>query len=71
MDRTLDYWYKDLEALPTGQIAKEHIIQLGFSFKPVDFVIGANLTGRVLSVRASKSSSVMTMAVLRPRLFTG
>ncbi len=43
MDRTLDYWYKDLlEALLTGQIAKEHINQPGFSYTSVDFVIGAD-----------------------------
>jgi hypothetical protein len=42
MDRTFDYWYKDLEALLTGQIAKEHINQPGFSYTSVDFVIGAD-----------------------------
>jgi hypothetical protein len=42
MDRTLDYWYKDLEQLLTGQIAKEHSNQPGFSYASVDFVIGAD-----------------------------
>ncbi len=41
MDRTLDYWYKDLEGLLAGQIAKEHINQPAFSYASVDFVIGA------------------------------
>jgi hypothetical protein len=41
MDRTLDYWYKDLEGLLTGQIAKEHVNQPAFSYASVDFVIGA------------------------------
>ena len=42
MDRTLDYWYKDLEGLLAGQIAKEHINQPAFSYASVDFVIGAD-----------------------------
>jgi hypothetical protein len=42
MDRTLDYWYKDLEDLLVGQIAKEHINQPGFLYTSVDFVIGAD-----------------------------
>jgi hypothetical protein len=42
MDRTLDYWYKDLEGLLVGQIAKEHINQPAFSYASVDFVIGAD-----------------------------
>jgi hypothetical protein len=42
MDRTLDYWYKDLEALLAGQIVKEHINQPGFLYTSADFVIGAN-----------------------------
>jgi hypothetical protein len=42
MDRTLDYWYKDLEALLAGQIAKEHINQPGFSYTSANFFIGAN-----------------------------
>jgi hypothetical protein len=41
MDRILDYWYKDLEGLLAGQIAKEHINQPAFSHALVDFVIGA------------------------------
>jgi hypothetical protein len=41
MDRTLDYWYKDLEGLLAGQIAKEDINQPVFSYALVDFVIGA------------------------------
>jgi hypothetical protein len=39
MDRTLDYWYKDLEGLLTGQIAKEHVNQPAFLYASVDFVI--------------------------------
>jgi hypothetical protein len=43
MDHTLDYWYKDLVGLLTGQIAREHINQpAGFSHASVDFVIGAD-----------------------------
>jgi hypothetical protein len=42
MDLTLDYWYKDLEGLLAGQIAKEHINQPAFSYASVDFVIGAD-----------------------------
>jgi hypothetical protein len=42
MDRTLDYWHKDLEGLLTGQIAKEHVNQPAFSYASVDFVIGAD-----------------------------
>jgi hypothetical protein len=42
MDRTLDYWYKDLEGLLAGQIAKEHINQPAFLYASVDFVIGAD-----------------------------
>jgi hypothetical protein len=42
MDRTLDDWYKDLEGLLTGQIAKEHDNQLAFSYALVDLVIGTN-----------------------------
>jgi hypothetical protein len=42
MDRTLNYWYKDVEGLLAGQIAKEHINQPGFSYASVDFVIGAD-----------------------------
>ncbi len=42
MDLTLDYWYKDLEGLLTGQIAKEHVNQPAFSYASVDFVIGAD-----------------------------
>lgn len=43
MDHTLDYWYKDLVGLLTGQIAREHINQpAGFSYASVDFVIGAD-----------------------------
>jgi hypothetical protein len=42
MDRTLDYWYKDLEGLLAGHIAKEHINQPAFSYVSVDFVIGAD-----------------------------
>jgi hypothetical protein len=42
IDRTLDYWYKDLEGLLAGQIAKEHINQPAFSYASVDFVIGAD-----------------------------
>jgi hypothetical protein len=42
MDHTLDYWYKDLEILLTGQIAKEHNNQPAFSYTSVDFVIGAD-----------------------------
>jgi hypothetical protein len=42
MNRTLDYWYKDLEGLLAGQIAKEHINQPAFSYASVDFVIGAD-----------------------------
>jgi hypothetical protein len=42
MDRTLDYWYKDLEGLLTGQIAKEHVNQPAFLYASVDFVIGAD-----------------------------
>jgi hypothetical protein len=41
MDRTLDYWYKDLEGLLAGQIAKEHINQPAFTYASVDFVSGA------------------------------
>ena len=42
MDCTLDYWYKDLEGLLVGQIAKEHINQPAFSYASIDFVIGAD-----------------------------
>ena len=42
MDHTLDYWYKDLEGLLAGQIAREQIIQPAFSYASVDFVIGAD-----------------------------
>jgi hypothetical protein len=42
MDRTLNYWYKDLVDLLTGKIAREHINQPGFLHMSVDFVIGAN-----------------------------
>jgi hypothetical protein len=42
MDRTLYYWYKDLEHLLTGQIAKERNNQPAFSDASVDFVIGAD-----------------------------
>jgi hypothetical protein len=42
MDRTLDYWYQDLEGLLAGQIAKEHINQPAFLHTFVDFVIGAD-----------------------------
>jgi hypothetical protein len=43
MDRTLDYWYKDLEGLLAGQIApKNTSISLPFSYASVDFVIGAD-----------------------------
>jgi hypothetical protein len=44
MDRILDYWYKDLEGLLAGQIAKEHINQPAFSY--------ALITARVRSVLA-------------------
>jgi hypothetical protein len=40
MDRTLNYWYKDLEHLLTGQITKEHNNQPAFSYASVDFMIG-------------------------------
>jgi hypothetical protein len=42
MDCTLNYWYKDLEGLLAGQIAKEHTNQPAFSCVSVDFVIGAD-----------------------------
>ncbi len=42
MDHTLDYWYKDLDGLLAGQIAKEHINQPAFSYALVDFVVGAD-----------------------------
>jgi hypothetical protein len=42
MDRTLDYWYKDLEQLLTGQLAEENSNQPAFSYGSVDFVIGAD-----------------------------
>jgi hypothetical protein len=42
MERTLDYWYKDLEELLTGQIAKEHINKPNFLYASADFVIGAD-----------------------------
>ena len=43
MDNTLDYWYKDLGSLLTGQIAGEHRNQpAGFTYESVDFVIGAD-----------------------------
>ena len=42
MDRTLDYWYKDLEQLLAGQIAKEHINQPAFLYQLVDLVVGAD-----------------------------
>jgi hypothetical protein len=70
MDRTLDYWYKDLEGLLAGQIAKEHINQPAFSYASVDFVIGAD-HGQGLFCADLKiifrffSSSVMTMEVSR------
>ena len=39
----LDYWYKDLGGLLTGQIANEHNNQSAdFSYTSVDFVIGAD-----------------------------
>ena len=43
MDRMLDYWYKDLVGLLTGQIASAHNNQPeSFSYASVDFVIGAD-----------------------------
>jgi hypothetical protein len=42
MDRTLEYWYKDLDSLLTKQIAREHINQPGFSYSSIDFVVGAD-----------------------------
>jgi hypothetical protein len=42
MDRTLDYWYKDLELLLAGQIAKEQNNQPAFSYDTLDIVIGAD-----------------------------
>jgi hypothetical protein len=43
MDRMLDYWYKDLVVLLTGQIANEHNKQpADFSYTSVDLVIGAD-----------------------------
>jgi hypothetical protein len=67
MDLTLDYWYKDLEGLLAGQIAKKHINQPAFLYALLDFVIGAD-HGQSSS---SKLTSVMTMEVLRLRQFTG
>ena len=65
MDHTLDYWYKDLEALLTGQITKEHINQPGFSYTSQLISLLELITGRILLVPASKSSSVMTMCNMR------
>jgi hypothetical protein len=42
LDRTLDYWYKDLDVLLTGQIAREHINQPGLLYSSVGFVLGAD-----------------------------
>jgi hypothetical protein len=42
MGCTLNYWYKDLEGLLAGKIAKEHTNQPAFSCASVDFVIGAD-----------------------------
>jgi len=43
MDRMLDFWYKDLVVLVTGQIANEHETQSAeFSYTSVDLVIGAD-----------------------------
>jgi hypothetical protein len=63
MDHTLDYWYKYFEDfLVTGKIAREHITQLGFSYMPVDFVIGAD-HGQDSFCAGVKSSSIMQMVV--------
>jgi hypothetical protein len=58
MDRTLDYWYKDLEGLLAGQIAKEHINQPAFSYASVDFVIGADHSQGLFSAGAVSNSKV-------------
>jgi hypothetical protein len=43
MDRMLDYWYKDLGVLLTGQIANEHNNQRAeLLYTSVNFVIGAD-----------------------------
>jgi hypothetical protein len=43
LDRTLDYWYKDLVGLLSVQIAREHDNQpAGFTYTSVDLVIGAD-----------------------------
>jgi hypothetical protein len=43
MDPTRDYWYKDLEGLLAGQIAKEHINQSAFIYTSIDFVAVAEI----------------------------
>jgi hypothetical protein len=52
MDRTLEYWYKDLEGLLAGQISEEHINQPAFLHASVDFVIGADHGQGLRSFRA-------------------
>jgi hypothetical protein len=42
MNCALDYWYKDLDELLTGQIAKEHHNQPAFSYATLHIVIGAD-----------------------------
>ena len=69
MGHTLDYWYKDLEGLLTGQIAKEYINQPAFSYGSVDFVIGADhrqglfCAGVKIIFRNDDAGSIKAMAI--------
>jgi hypothetical protein len=55
MDRMLDYWYKDLVHLLTGQIANEHESQsAGFSYTRVDFVMYRCMRSHESRIHASR-----------------
>jgi hypothetical protein len=69
MDHTLDYWYKDLVDLLTGEMPREHINQPGFSYMSVGFVIGTNhgqgpfCAGVNFTFHNANGSSIEAMAI--------